>query len=87
MMIVFKKERILLHKNNLGFDSVVVLNPTIIREGYIIHLLYRAVTNDNFSSIRYCKFNGPLGAFTSDMVLLKLMDRALRWGYPSLSMD
>ena len=48
-MIAFKKrEGILLHKNNLGFDSVVVLNPIIIREGNIIHLLYRAVTNDNF---------------------------------------
>ena len=60
MMITVKKECILLQKNNIGFDSGGVLNPAVIREGNIIHLFYRAISNDNFSSIGYCKLNGPL---------------------------
>lgn len=59
-MIQVKKEGMVLQKTNLDFESEGVLNPAIIREGNFIHLLYRAVSKGNYSSIGYCKLSGPL---------------------------
>lgn len=59
-MIEVKKEGILLMKTALGFESEGVLNPATISEGDYIHLFYRAVSKGNYSSIGYCKLNGPL---------------------------
>lgn len=59
-MIQVKKEGILLQKTNLGFESEGVLNPAAIREGDYVHLFYRAVSKDNYSTIGYCKLKGPL---------------------------
>jgi len=36
-----------------------VLNPGAIREGNSVHLFYRAVKAGNYSSIGYCKLDGP----------------------------
>ena len=59
-MIEVKKEGILLKKTVLGFENEGVLNPAVIREGNNVHLFYRAVSKGNYSSIGYCKLNGPL---------------------------
>jgi predicted GH43/DUF377 family glycosyl hydrolase len=59
-MINVKKEGILLSKTNFEFENEGVLNPAIIRQGDCVHLFYRAVQNGNYSSIGYCKLDGPL---------------------------
>ena len=58
-MITVKKEGILLQKTLLEFENEGVLNPGTIKEGNTVHLFYRAVRWGNFSSIGYCKLNGP----------------------------
>ena len=59
-MINVKKEGVLLKKTDLEFENEGVLNPAVIREGDDVHLFYRAVSKGNYSSIGYCKLNGPL---------------------------
>lgn len=59
-MIVVKKEGILLEKTNLEFENEGVLNPAVIREGDSVHMFYRAVRKGNYSSVGYCRFDGPL---------------------------
>lgn len=59
-MIEVKKEGVILHKTTLGFENEGVLNPATIRIGDDVHLFYRAVSKGNYSSIGYCKLNGPL---------------------------
>ena len=59
-MLEVKKEGILLSKSTLGFENEGVLNPAAIRVGDDVHLFYRAVSKGNYSSIGYCKLNGPL---------------------------
>ena len=59
-MIEVKKEGILLSKTDLGFENDGVLNPAVIREGDNVHIFYRAVRKGNYSSIGYCRLDGPL---------------------------
>jgi len=59
-MIPIKKEGILLCKTELAFENDSVLNPGIIQEENTVHMLYRAVRKGNYSTIGYCKFEGPL---------------------------
>jgi beta-1,2-mannobiose phosphorylase / 1,2-beta-oligomannan phosphorylase len=59
-MIQIKKEGILLSKTSLGFENEGVLNPAVMQDGNTIHLFYRAVRKGNYSSIGYCKLEGPL---------------------------
>ncbi|MFN3969634.1 pesticidal protein Cry7Aa [Flavobacterium sp.] len=59
-MINVIKEGILLQKTNNDFENEGVLNPAAIRDGDYVHLLYRAVSQGNHSSIGYCKLKGPL---------------------------
>ena len=59
-MIEVKKEGIVLTKTDLGFENEGVLNPAAIREGNNVHLFYRAVRIGNFSTIGYCRLEGPL---------------------------
>jgi predicted GH43/DUF377 family glycosyl hydrolase len=40
-----------------GWESRAVLNPGTVREGNIVHMLYRAVEGDNFSTIGYAKLS------------------------------
>lgn len=60
MTIKVKKEGIILHKTNLGFECDGVLNPAVISDGNEIHMFYRAVGKGNYSSIGYCKLSTPL---------------------------
>ncbi len=59
-MIEVKKEGILLEKTQLEFENGGVLNPAVIRVGDSVHVFYRAVQIGNYSSIGYCKLDGPL---------------------------
>ena len=59
-MINIKKERILLKKTKLPFESEAVLNPAVIKCGDKIHMFYRAVSKNNFSTFGYCILNSPL---------------------------
>jgi len=59
-MITVKKEGILIQKTELVFENEGVLNPAAIKEGEYVHLFYRAVSMGNYSSIGYCKLEGPL---------------------------
>jgi beta-1,2-mannobiose phosphorylase / 1,2-beta-oligomannan phosphorylase len=59
-MIEVKKEGILLSKTDLEFENEGVLNPAAIRVGDNVHLFYRAVRKGNYSSIGYCRLDGPL---------------------------
>ena len=59
-MIEVKKEGILLSRTDLEFENEAVLNPAAFREGDNVHLFYRAVRKGNYSSIGYCRLDGPL---------------------------
>lgn len=59
-MVVVKKEGIILEKNSNEFENEGVLNPAVIRVGDSVHIFYRAVSTGNYSSIGYCRLDGPL---------------------------
>jgi predicted GH43/DUF377 family glycosyl hydrolase len=59
-MINLNKHGILLKKTNNSFECDGVLNPAVIKSTDGIHLFYRAVTKDNYSTIGYCKLSSPL---------------------------
>lgn len=65
-MINIKKHGILLKKTHLPFENDSVLNPGVFQEDTILHLLYRAVRKGNYSTIGYCKLNGPLAIMERD---------------------
>ena len=50
-MLTIRKEGILLKKTELAFENDSVLNPGIVQEGNIVHMLYRAVRSGNYSTI------------------------------------
>lgn len=58
-MIKVKKGGILLQKTENGFENHSVLNPGVIQQGNTLHLFYRAIDQNNLSTIGYCKLNGP----------------------------
>jgi beta-1,2-mannobiose phosphorylase / 1,2-beta-oligomannan phosphorylase len=59
-MINVTKHGVLLSETDFGFESAGVLNPAVIREGDVVHLFYRAVRSGNYSTIGYCRLEGPL---------------------------
>ena len=59
-MIEVKKEGVLLAPTDLEFENEGVMNPAVMREGDCVHLFYRAVRQGNYSSIGYCRMDGPL---------------------------
>ncbi|MFY8187873.1 MAG: pesticidal protein Cry7Aa [Flavobacterium sp.] len=59
-MITVNKLGIVLSKTNHDFESEGVLNPGVIKVGKNIHLFYRAVAKDNYSTIGYCQLSSPL---------------------------
>lgn len=59
-MIPIKKEGVVLEHTNLEFENQAVLNPGCIKVGNKVHMFYRAVKKGNFSSVGYCKLDGPL---------------------------
>lgn len=59
-MVIVKKEGIILEKSSNEFENEGVLNPAVIRVGDSVHIFYRAVSKGNYSSIGYCRLDGPL---------------------------
>lgn len=59
-MVNVVKLGIILRKTAHTFESEGVLNPAVIKVGNDIHMFYRAVTTDNYSTIGYCKLSSPL---------------------------
>ena len=59
-MINLIKEGIILSKTDIEFENGAVLNPAVIRVGDSVHIFYRAVKEGNYSSIGYCRLDGPL---------------------------
>ncbi|MBN2422879.1 winged helix-turn-helix domain-containing protein [Candidatus Woesearchaeota archaeon] len=59
-MVFVKKEGIILEPTGLEFENQGVLNPACIQQGNTVHMFYRAVRQGNYSSIGYCKLNGPM---------------------------
>jgi len=51
---------ILLNKTNNHFECDGVLNPAVLKHGGKIHLFYRAVAKDNYSTIGYCTLTSPM---------------------------
>lgn len=59
-MIEVKKEGIVLQRLNLEFENESVLNPAVMQEGNTLYVFYRAVRLKNYSTIGFCKLDGPL---------------------------
>lgn len=59
-MVTVNKLGIILNKTDNSFESEGVLNPAVIKVGNIIHLFYRAVAKDNYSTIGYCTLSAPM---------------------------
>ncbi|MBU3942344.1 MAG: hypothetical protein KKF74_05515, partial [Nanoarchaeota archaeon] len=59
-MVIVKKEGVILESTELEFENQAVLNPAVVQQGNTLHMFYRAVRQGNYSSIGYCKLEGPL---------------------------
>lgn len=59
-MVHVKREGIILEGTSLEFENEGVMNPAVIAEGNTVHMFYRAVKEGNYSSIGYCRLEGPL---------------------------
>jgi predicted GH43/DUF377 family glycosyl hydrolase len=59
-MVNIKKEGVLLEATGHEFENQAVLNPACVKDGNNIHMFYRAVKNGNYSSVGYCRLDGPL---------------------------
>jgi beta-1,2-mannobiose phosphorylase / 1,2-beta-oligomannan phosphorylase len=70
-MLTVNKLGILISKTEHGFESEGVLNPAVIKVGADIHLFYRAVAKNNYSTIGYCRLSSPTTVETrNDLPLL-----------------
>lgn len=65
-MVTIKREGIILENTDLAFENEGVMNPAVIAEGNTVHLFYRAVREGNFSTIGYCRLEGPLKVVRRD---------------------
>jgi predicted GH43/DUF377 family glycosyl hydrolase len=59
-MVKVNKLGIILSKTDIRFESEGVLNPAVIKVKDTIHLFYRAVAKDNYSTIGYCTLSSPM---------------------------
>lgn len=57
-MLNVKNEGIVLEASNRPFEQKGVLNPACVEENGLVHMFYRAVSNDNISTIGYCIIRG-----------------------------
>jgi predicted GH43/DUF377 family glycosyl hydrolase len=59
-MVHVNKLGVILRKTSHQFENEAVLNPALIKVGDTIHMFYRAVTKDNYSTIGYCNLSSPM---------------------------
>ncbi|WP_291287461.1 pesticidal protein Cry7Aa [Flavobacterium sp.] len=57
--LIVTKYGVILEKTERVFEELGVLNPAIYQEGNTVHMFYRAAKKGNFSTIGYCRFEGP----------------------------
>ena len=70
-MIDVSKGKILLESRmGVEFESGGVLNPACIEKDGIIHMFYRAVEKDNFSTIGYCQIKDDKMVYRSDKPII-----------------
>jgi predicted GH43/DUF377 family glycosyl hydrolase len=53
------KHGVILEKTERTFEALGVLNPAVYQDGNTVHLFYRAAKRGNFSTIGYCRLEGP----------------------------
>ncbi|OMQ10554.1 pesticidal protein Cry7Aa [[Flexibacter] sp. ATCC 35103] len=53
------KHGVILEKTERSFEELGVLNPAVYQDGNNVHMFYRAAKKGNFSTIGYCRFEGP----------------------------
>lgn len=70
-----KKEGVIISGTDLTFENEGVLNPAIYQDGNIIHMFYRAVRKGNYSSIGYCKLDGPLNVVQRNITPLLIPNK------------
>ncbi len=58
-MVKVNKLGIVLSSTSNSFENEGVLNPAVIKVGSVIHMFYRAVAKDNYSTIGYCILSSP----------------------------
>lgn len=58
--ITATKHGVILEKTERAFEELGVLNPAIYQDGNTVHMFYRAAKRGNFSTIGYCRFEGPI---------------------------
>lgn len=74
-MIILKKEEIVLERTDLAFEAKAVLNPACIQANGITHMFYRAISQDNISSIGYCQLkNGKVIERATEPILFPEYD-------------
>ncbi len=56
-MVDVQKIGIVLQKTEFEFENEGVLNPAVFKEGEIVHMFYRALAINNYSTIGYCKLD------------------------------
>lgn len=59
-MVSSTKHGVILEKTERHFEELGVLNPAIYQDGNTVHMFYRAAKKGNFSTIGYCRLEGPL---------------------------
>ena len=59
-MVEVRREGVILESTDLVFERQAVCNPGCVRVGDKVKMLYRAVRENNYSSIGYCVLDGPL---------------------------
>lgn len=65
-MLTVTKHGVILEKTKNLFENLGVLNPAIYQDGNTVHMFYRAVREGNYSSVGYCKLDGPLKVIERD---------------------
>lgn len=78
-MVTIKREGIILEKTDLEFENEGVMNPAVISDGETVHLFYRAVRQGNYSTIGYCRLNGPLKVVERSNVPLLFPQSGYEW--------
>lgn len=59
-MIKIQREGVILERTGLEFENEGVMNPAVFQDGETVHVFYRAVKQGNYSTIGYCRLEGPL---------------------------
>ena len=55
-----KKLGVILESTDMLFEKKAVLNPACYKEGEFVHVFYRAIDDNDNSTIGYAKLKGPI---------------------------